>query len=85
MPRSGATDVWATSDRERRVPIIDLSGQQLALLGALIFVIIAVPVATMEMNASSFEFIIFGTVGGYLLGFVGMAVSAIFTRESDTV
>lgn len=83
MPRPGSSSVWATPDAPERVTRVALDGRRLALLGAVLFVAVAVPVARMDLTPSSFQVMVAGTVGGYLLGFVGMAVSAISGRRSS--
>lgn len=85
MPRPGSSSVWATSEAAERVPGVALGGRRLALLGVVLFVAVAVPVARMDLTPSSFQVMVAGTVGGYLLGFVGMAVSAVVNRRSSTV
>ena len=84
MPRSGSSTVWASSEATERVPDVALGGRQLALLGAILFVAVAVPVARMDLTPGSFRLMVAGTIGGYLLGFVGMAVGAVFTRRSSS-
>ena len=77
MPRF-TTDPTRVSGR---TPVLPFSRRKLALLGAILFVGVAVPVATVDLTPGRFGLLVFGTVGGYLLGFLGMALSVVYTRD----
>lgn len=60
---------------------VDLSPRFLAGAGLVAFVAIAATVATLDLTQANFRTILVGAIGGYLLGFVGMVVTAVEVRQ----